>query len=317
MKTTLRAMAFGALGAVACAANAQPALDVLPVQGNVFVIVGPGGNTTVQIGADGVVVVDTQTSAAADDVLAAIAKLSAKPIRHIVNTSADADHTGGNEALSKAGTYVRLIDTFDPRGANTDASIMAHVNVLARLSAPTSAVAAAPPAAWPSDTYFTGEWALFVNGEAVQLLHVPEAHTDGDTLVFFRRSDVLATGDIYNTSRYPTFDRARGGSIAGVIEGLNRILDIAIPGENQEGGTVVVPGHGRLSDETEVANYRDMVTIVRDRVAAAIEDGKTLAEVLAAAPTRDYDGIYANEATGVTGAKFVEAVYRDLEGEEP
>jgi cyclase len=296
------------------AVAAEAPLEVLPVQGSVFVIVGPGGNTTVQIGDEAVVVVDTQTAVVAEEVLEAIAKLSSKPIRHIINTSADSDHTGGNEPLSRAGTYVRLIDTFDPRGSSSEASIMAHVNVLGRMSAPTGAVAAAPAAAWPSDTYFTSEWALFVNGEAVQLLHAPAAHTDGDTMVFFRRSDVLSTGDVFTAARYPTFDRERGGSIAGVIEALNRILDITIAGENQEGGTVVVPGHGRLSDETEVANYRDMVTIVRARVAAMLEDGMSLEEVLMAAPTSDYDGLYSDAAAGVTGAKFVEAVYRDLSG---
>jgi glyoxylase-like metal-dependent hydrolase (beta-lactamase superfamily II) len=177
-----------------------------------------------------------------------------------------------------------------------------------------SANSTVAPAAWPTDTYFTGEWALFVNGEALQLIHVSDAHTDGDTIVFFRRSDVISTGDIYNTARYPRFDPEMGGSLAGVIEGLNRILDITIPGENQEGGTVVIPGHGRLSDETEVANYRDMVTIVRDRVAAMIADRMTLAQVQAAKPTSDYDGIY-DEPNGWTAAMFVAAVYRDLEGE--
>jgi glyoxylase-like metal-dependent hydrolase (beta-lactamase superfamily II) len=134
-------------------------------------------------------------------------------------------------------------------------------------------------------------------------------------MVFFRRSDVLAAGDIFSPSRYPTFDPARGGSIAGVIEGLNRIIDIAIPGENQQGGTIVVPGHGRISDETEVSNYRDMVTIVRDRVAALIEAGMSLEQVLAAAPSSDYDGVYTDEAAGITGTTFVTAVYRDLKGE--
>ncbi|HEY3517092.1 MAG TPA: MBL fold metallo-hydrolase, partial [Gammaproteobacteria bacterium] len=228
---------------------AQAELEVLPAQGNVFMIAGPGGNTTVQIGHEAVVVVDTQTAAASDELLAEIAKLSSKPIRHIINTSADAEHTGGNEAVSRAGTYVRLIDTFDPRGQRSEAGIVAHVNVLARMSSPTGTEA--PAAAWPSDTYFTEEWALFVNGEALQLIHVPAAHSDGDTIVFFRRSDVISTGDIYSTSRYPRFDAEQGGSVAGIIEGLNRILDIAIPGENQEGGTVVIPGYGRLSDETE------------------------------------------------------------------
>jgi cyclase len=292
---------------------AQAGLDVLPAQGNVFMVVGPGGNTTVQVGHEAVVVVDTQTAAVSDELLAAIAKLSSKPIRHIINTSADAEHTGGNEALSRAGTYVRLIDSFDPRGASSDAAIIAHVNVLGRMSSPTGTRALAAAAAWPSDTYFTEDWALFVNGEALQLIHVPQAHADGDTIVFFRRSDVISTGDIYSTSRYPRFDAEQGGSVAGIIEGLNRILDIAISGENQEGGTVVIPGHGRLSDETEVANYRDMVTIVRDRVGAMIDDGMTLQQVQAARPTSDYDGVY-DEPNGWTAAMFVAAVYRDLEG---
>lgn len=292
---------------------AQALLDVLPAQGNVYLVAGPGGNTTVQVGHEAVVVVDTQTAAVSDELLAAIAKLSSKPIRHIINTSADAEHTGGNAALSHAGTYVRLIDTFDPRGARSDAAIIAHVNVLGRMSSPTGTEALAAAAAWPSDTYFTEDWALFVNGEALQLIHVPAAHTDGDTIVFFRRSDVISTGDIYSTARYPRFDAEQGGSVAGVLEGLNRILDIAIPGENQEGGTVVIPGHGRLSDETEVANYRDMVTIVRDRVAAMIDDGMTLQQVQAARPTSDYDGTY-DEPNGWTAAMFVAAMYRDLEG---
>jgi cyclase len=310
----LRSLAAALALLVVGQAPAQPGLEVLPAQGNVFMIAGPGGNTAVQIGHEAVVVVDTQTAAASDELLAAIAKLSSNPIRHIINTSVDGEHTGGNEALSRAGKYVRLIDTFDPRGSRSDAAIIAHVNVLGRMSSPTGTQAPAAAAAWPSDTYFTDDWALFVNGEALQLIHVPNAHTDGDTIVFFRRSDVIATGDIYNTSRYPRFDSEKGGSVAGVIEGLNRILDIAIPGENQEGGTVVIPGHGRLSDETEVANYRDMLTIVRDRVAAMIGAGMTLDQVQKAKPTNDYDGIY-DEPNGWTAAMFVAAVYRDLRGE--
>src|SRR5690606_21233960 len=160
--------------------------------------------------------------------------------------------------LSQAGTYVRLIDSFDPRGSDTNASIIAHVNVLAEMSGPTSGEAAVPADAWPTDTYFTDEWALFVNGEAIQLRHVPAAHSDGDTIVFFRRSDVISAGDIFNTDRYPRFDPELGG-VDGILEGLNLILDLAIAGENQHGGTVVVPGHGRLADETDVANYRDMI----------------------------------------------------------
>ena len=313
-----RSTAACSLAVLACAAAkpsvAQAELEVLPAQGNVFMIVGPGGNSTVQIGHEAVVVVDTQpTAAASDELLAAIAKLSAKPIRFVINTSVDLEHTGGNEAVSHAGTYVRLIDTFDPRGQRSDAAIIAHVKVLERMSSPAGTQAPIAAGAWPSDTYFTEGWELFVNGEALQLIHVPAAHTDGDTMVFFRRSDVIATGDIYNTSRYPRFDAEKGGSVAGVLEGLNRILDLAIPGENQEGGTVVIPGHGRLSDETEVANYRDMLTIVRDRIAAMIAAGMTLEQVQKAKPTSDYDGVY-DEPNGWTAAMFVAAVYRDLKG---
>ena len=309
MSAVVRSLAALA-SALAMPVLAQGELEVLHAQGNVFMVVGPSGNTSVQVGHEAVVVVDTQSAAVSDALLAAIAKLSTKPIRHIINTSADGEHTGGNEAVSRAGTYVRLIDSFDPRGQRSEAGIVAHVNVLGRMSTPGTQV---PAAAWPSDTYFTEQWALFVNGEALQLIHVPEAHTDGDTMVFFRRSDVIATGDIYSTTRYPRFDAERGGSLAGVIDGLNRILDIAIPGENQEGGTVVIPGHGRLSDETEVANYRDMVTIVRDRVAAMIAAGMTLEQVQATKPTSDYDGIY-EDPNGWTAAMFVAAVYRDLAG---
>ena len=308
-----RLSVLAALAAVPAWAAAQEDLEVLPVQGNVYLIAGAGGNTTVQIGPEAVVVVDTKTAAAADKLLQAIKKLSAKPIRHIIVTSADADHTGGNERLSSAGRYVRLLDTFDPRGSNTNASIMANVNVLQRMSGPSGSASPTPAGAWPSDTYFTDKWDLFVNNEAIEMLHVADAHTDGDTMVFFRRSDVISTGDIYTTTGYPRFDPAQGGSIAGIIEGLNRVLDLTIAGENETGGTVVIPGHGRLSDETEVANYRDMVTIIRDRIVALIKMGMTLEQVQAAKPTRDYDGIYAGLG-GPSPEQFVAAAYRSLKG---
>jgi cyclase len=306
-------LALNAALAAATSMAAEDELEVLPVQGNVYMIAGAGGNTTVQIGPEAVVVVDTKTAAVADRLIAAIRKLSSKPIRHIVVTSADADHTGGNERVSSAGTYVRLLDTFDPRGANKNASIIAHVNVLQRMSAPSGTKAPTPAGAWPSDTYFTNDWALFVNDEAIELVHIPAAHTDGDTMAFFRRSDVISTGDIFSTTGYPRFDPEHGGSVAGILDGLNRILEIAIPGENQTGGTAIIPGHGRISDETEVANYRDMVTIVRDRVAALIKAGKTLEQVQSARPSSDYDGIYAGLG-GPTPTEFVAAIYRDLKG---
>lgn len=301
------------LGLIAAAPAGAQTLDVLPAQGNVYMIAGPGGNTSVQIGSEAIILVDTQTADVSDALLAAIEALSPKPIRHIVLTSADPDHTGGAAALSRAGTYVRLLDAFDPRGLSANAAIVGHINVLLRMSVPDDGSAPADSAAWPTDTYFTDGWEFYVNGEAIRLLHVPAAHSDGDTIVFFRRSDVVSTGDIYNTDRYPEFEAGRGG-IAGIIEGLNLILDLTIPGDNQTGGTVVIPGHGRLSDETEVANYRDMVTIVRDRIQSLIDQGLSLDQVQAARPTRDYDGVYTGASGARTADEFVAAIYADLSG---
>jgi cyclase len=179
----------------------------------------------------------------------------------------------------------------------------AHENVLARLTSEGGAAAV-----WPTDTYFVAQKDLFVNGEPVQLLHTPSAHTDGDSLVMFRRSDAVSAGDVYTPDRYPVIDLAKGGSINGLIDALNQLLRLTVPEFNQQGGTLVIPGHGRLSDEADVAEYRDMVTFVRDRIAAMVKKGMTLDQVKAARPTLDYDGIYGADK----GALFVEQVYRSL-----
>jgi glyoxylase-like metal-dependent hydrolase (beta-lactamase superfamily II) len=288
------------------AVTAQNEVQLLPVQGNVHVLAGPSGNTTVLAGAEGPLLVDAQPAALMDEVLRVVRTLSPRPIRHIILTRANVQHAEGVARLASAGTHVRLIDSIDPRGLDTRATIIGHVNVLNRMNA-----SAVPTDAWPTQTYLTPDWALFSNGEAVQLFHVPNARTDGDTIVFFRRSDVICAGGIYDATAFPQFDSREGGSIGGIIEGLNRVLDLAIPGENQEGGTVIVPGRGRLSDETDVANYRDMVTIVRDRVQALIAEGRSLDEVLMARPTLDYDGLFDTRSDWTAGM-FVEAVYRDL-----
>lgn len=305
------------LGCAPALLLAQPELEVLPAQGKVWLVAGPGGNTAVQAGHEAVIVVDSQTADAAGALLEVIAGLSEKPIRHIINTSAALPHTGGNEALSEAGTYVRLIDSFDPRGLDDNAAIMAHVNVLAAMSAPGEGDATLrPEGSWPTDTYFTEEWALYVNEEAIQLLHVPAATTDGDSIVFFRRSDVVVAGDIFRPDRYPQFDAAQGGSMRGIIDGLNTILELTIAGENQTGGTVVIPGRGRLSDETDVANYRDMATIILERIENMVEAGSTLDEIQAARPTSDYDALYGTASDGWTGTELVAAIYRELTGRE-
>jgi glyoxylase-like metal-dependent hydrolase (beta-lactamase superfamily II) len=291
-------------------AGAQRDLEVLPVQGDVFVLAGPAGNTTVQIGPEGPLLVDIQPAALSDRVLEAVEALTPRPIRHIILTSAsDSSPAGGAGRLAEAGRYVRVIDSIDPRGLDTRASIIAHVNVLEQMTS-----GGVPSDSWPTDTYFTSEWALFSNGEAVRLLHVPAAHTDGDTIVFFRRSDVVSTGAIYDAAAYPRFDPGDGGSIDGIIEALTLVLDLTIAGEGQQGGTVVVPGRGRLSDETDVANYRDMVTIIRDRIRALIAQGRSLDQVKAARPTFDYDALYGSTEGDWTAERFVEAIYRDLSG---
>jgi glyoxylase-like metal-dependent hydrolase (beta-lactamase superfamily II) len=175
------------------AAWAQGGLEVLPVQGSVFAIFGPGGNTAVQVGSQGVVVVDAQPAALSAKVLEETGRLSSKPIRHIILTNGTDQNAGGAAKLAKAGRYVRVIDSIDPRGADTRAAIIAHLAVLDRMTE-----AKIPSDSWPTDTYNTEEWSLFVNGEAVQLFHIPEAQTDGDTIVFFRRSDVISAGGIFD-----------------------------------------------------------------------------------------------------------------------
>jgi glyoxylase-like metal-dependent hydrolase (beta-lactamase superfamily II) len=269
-------------------------------------LAGPGANTTVQIGRDGVLVVDPQTSAASSQVLAAIRRLSDKPVRFIVNTTSDADHIGGNEVIAKSGQILAGGNTRPATVAGTGgAPIFAHENALNRLSNGESV-----GNVLPTDTYFVKQKDMFVSGEAVQLLHINAAHTDGDTIVFFRRSDVISAGDVFTPDRYPLIDLTRGGSIDGLLAGINYILELAVPDINEEGGTMIVPGHGRLCDESDVSDYRDMVTIVRDRVLDMVKKKMTLDQVKAARLTRDYDGVYAR--TGNTGDIFVEAIYRSL-----
>jgi cyclase len=301
--------------------EAPPARDfskaevhVLPVQGNVYMLVGAGGNITVQIGSDGVLLVDTGFAQMSGKVLAAVRKLSDGPIRYIINTHVHPDHTGGNEAIAKAGSTIAGGNVVGNIGASAgdQAAIIAFQTVLERMAAPSDGTPAAPQGAWPTETYTTPERKLFFNGEGIEMVHIPNAHTDGDTMVFFRRSDVISTGDIFVTNGYPIVDLARGGNIQGVIAGLNRIIQIAIPANEQEDGTLVIPGHGRLCDVADVVFYQEMVTIIRDRVQYMIGKGMTLDQVKAARPTRDYDPRYGSTTGFWTTDKFVEAVYRSL-----
>jgi cyclase len=288
-------------------------LTTIHVQGNVYMIHGLGGNVAVQIGDTGVLVVNTGLAQNSGKLIAAIRKLSDKPLQYIISTCAHPDQTGGNEALRKIGVTITGANvTGDIADAGQGAQIIAHENVLDRLSAPTGQKAAAPTGAWPTDTYVSGQKEVFFNEEPVEVRWQPAAHTDGDSLVIFRRSDVIATGDVFNTDSYPFIDVERGGSVQGEIDSLNNIIDIAIPKHEEEGGTYIIPGHGRICDEFDVVEYRDMVTIVRDRVRNAIKKGMTLEQIKAAGFTKDYDHRWSAREGPGTGVNFVTSVYRSL-----
>lgn len=270
-------------------------------------LVGAGANITVQLGDDAVVLVDSGLPQMSPQALAAIRTLSQKPIEFIIDTSVDADHTGGNHNLSQTGHFISGMN-----GETPGASIIGQIAILDRMTASNATKeSAAPQDLWPTDTYDNDRWAIF-NDEPIVLEHPHAAHTDGDSLVFFRRSDVISTGDIFTPDRYPMIDLAKGGSINGEIDALNRLVELMVPRADEEGGTYVVPGHGRICDRNAVTNYRDMVTIVRDRIAEDLRKGLTLEQVKAARPTLDYDGIYGADSGPWTTQMFIEAVYKDL-----
>jgi len=297
---------FAQATAPAARPDGAGSVHVWPVQRNVYALFGPGGNSTVSVGDEGVLAVDAMTAEAAPDLVAAIKTISNKPIRWIINTHSHPDHTGGNATLAKSGVYVATGNTRGGGGA----SILSFESALMRLNGSASSPDKAAEAGWPTDSFFVKQKDMFFNGEPVLTIHVPNAHTDGDAMVFFRRSDVIATGDVFTPDRYPVIDLAEGGSINGLLAGLNLIIELAVPEFNEEGGTMIVPGHGRICDESDVGDYRDMVTIVRDRVQDLIAKKMTLAQVKAAKPTFDYDGVYGSPT--YTGDMFVEAVYRSL-----
>jgi hypothetical protein len=324
-------------------------VHVLPVQGNVYMLIADGTNIAVSVGPEGVLMVNTGTPQMSDKILAAVRQVvnsavnvpapnrcfgvncpgtvgwsspfinnvissptPAKPLRYVINTSAAPENAGGNQKIASSG--------FFPRGGGfgaaisgpgRSAQIIAHENVLFRLS---GAKPAPPAAALPTDTYFDEFHKLpeYFNGEAVIVYHEPKANTDGDSIVFFRRSEVISAGNIFSTVSYPLIDMEKGGTIQGVINGLNHILDLAVAEYRSQGGTWIIPGRGRLSDTADVASYRNMLSMIRDRVQDLIDKGMTVEQVKAARPTMDFDGRYGSDTGSWTTAMFVEAVYKSL-----
>jgi cyclase len=319
------AIAVGGGAAIATQAAAQAQnfdavqMDVQQVSGNVYMIAGAGGNTTVFTGPEGVMVVDTQFAPLSGKLLDAIKKLSNEPIRWVVNTHLHADHIGGNEAIARAGRTRAGGNVVGDIGtaATATARIIAHENVLSRLSATVPGQAPLAPAALPTDTFFNARRDMLFNDEAIQMFHEPNAHTDGDILIHFRKADVVATGDLFTTVMYPFIDAPNGGTIDGYIKALNHILAITVPSNVNEGGTMVIPGHGRLSDEQDVIEYRDMVTIVRDRIKEYVTRGMTLEQVRAKQPTLDFDARYGLDAEFWSTARFIETIYNQMVAAHP
>ena len=288
------------------------ALETIALRSNVYAIFGAGSNVVMLTGEDGIILVDSGTGAMADQVIAEVRKITRAPIRMIINTSADEDHLGGNERIARAGVNMTLSAI---NSGQEPAQVIAHENVLNRVSAPTGQKSEFPVAVWPTDTYISRTKSMYLNDEGIQIIHYPSAHSDGDSVVMFRRADVIVTGDIIDLRRFPVIDAARGGSLQGELDALNALIELAIPAMPliyKEGRTLLVPGHGRISDQAEVVEYRDMVTVIRDRIQSMVAKGLTLDQVKAANPAQGYRTRYGSDAGAWTTNMFVEAVYREL-----
>lgn len=323
-------------------AESSTQLNWWPVRENIWMLVGAGANITASVGPDGVFLVNAGEAQASERVVDALEELQSqlnafgfldvgeherggaetrsrfpvnthappKPIRYIVNTSPLEHNVGGNVVLAASGaTYTggNVAGTIADSAAG--AAVLAHENVLVRMVSRQESFDALP-----TETFFVREYKLstFFNDEGVRIVHFPNATTDGDSIVYFRGSDVIATGDIFNMDSFPIIDVDQGGNINGVLDGLNYMLKLAIPEFRTEGGTMFVPGEGRLADSADVGYYRDMLTIIRDQVQNMINRGMTLEQVIAERPTFGYEGRFGSDTGPWTTEMFIEAVYRSL-----
>ena len=299
-------------------------VEALQIRPNVYMLAGAGANVVVHLGWMGAVLVDAGSANMSDEVLAAIQRITDQKIRFIINTTADADHVGGNAALARAGrTLLRYNVTNGGGFAGNDfqtnrgaAGIMAQENVLTRMSATVGDKPAFPGDGWPTEA-FTGARAksLYLNGDGVQIFHQPNAHSDADSIVAFRRADVIASGPIVDLRTFPVIDLERGGSIAGLVAALNNLVEMTIPPAPlnwHEDRTLVVPAYGRVMDQADVVEYRDMVVVIRDRIEDLIKKGMTLEQVIKADPAKGYRKQYGPDTGRWTNDMFVTAIYRSL-----
>src|ERR1700694_353881 len=298
--------------------NASQELDVLRVRPNFYVIAGAGGNIAVETGPEGTILVNAGTAEAAGRVVAAIKKVTDQPIRYIIDTSADRDFVGGNAVLAKAGRNIMAAVT-EPPGAENSATIVSTEEVLCRMSALNGQKATYPSEAWPQETFPDRRKDYYMNHEGIQIYREPAAHSDCDSIVLFRGSDVVVTGDIIDANRFPVIDIATRGNIQGEIEALNQVIDLSfrpMPFVFAEGGTYVVPGHGRIYDRQDAVEYRDMVVTIRDIIQDMIQRGMTLPQIKEASPAKAYEREYGAKSGSWTTENFVEAVYQGLTGKK-
>jgi glyoxylase-like metal-dependent hydrolase (beta-lactamase superfamily II) len=259
---------------------------------NIYMLEGQGGNITVAVAKDGIIMVDGQYAPLHDKIKAAVEAISNKPIKYLINTHFHGDHTGGNEAFAKDG-----------------ATIVSQVNVKNRLAAGTSngltgaKTPPAPPAALPSDTY-TSFSKIRLEGRVADLKHIANAHTDGDTYVWFKTANVLSTGDTFTNGRYPNIDFANGGNIKGMIAATDAYLKLV------NARTKIVPGHGPLADRAALMEYRAMLISAHDRMTKLVKEGKSEDDVVMAKPFADFDAKWA--PTELASKDFIRVVYHSL-----
>lgn len=294
-------------------ATPEPVVEVLQVREDIYMLVGQGGNITMQVGDDGVLIVDTQFARMSDAIVRAIREITDKPIRYIINTHYHGDHIGGNANLRLIGDTVTggNMPGAVPYAEGGGAQVISHENVVLRLS---GAFGGEPtdPSLWPTNTFFNAEKRMYYNGEGIRIIHQPAAHTDGDVVVFFRQSDVIAAGDFFRTTAWPRLDLAGGGSYRGTIDALNNLVDLIIPVYGQDGGTLVIPGHGRLSGLGDVLDFREMAIVIGDRIEAMIDAGMSVEQIVAARPAMDYEPVYGSPGNPDVTDQFVRDVYQSL-----